>query len=129
MQVHTNLSARLTKYKGEINTKDSETIPDQAVTPQELLRRFATGQPLGFQNVSPVYDDEDIEVPELYKMNKMERLHALEKSSENYIEKRTDYVNAVHKYKKQKQAEKLNKETETTSKKEATAKPAKQTAD
>ena len=129
MQVHTNLSARLTKYPGEKNEKASETIPDQAVTPQELLRRFATGQPLGFKNVSPIYDDDDIEIPELYKMNKMERLHALEISSDNYIEKRTDYVNAVHKYKKQKEAEKLQKETETTTKKEVTAKPAKQTTD
>ena len=126
MQVHTNLSARLTKYKGEINKKESETIPDQAVTPQELLHRFATGQPLGFQNVTPVYDDDDIEIPELYKMNKMDKLHALEKSSENYIEKRTDYINAVHKYRKQ-QAEKLKKETETTDKKTETPKPAKET--
>ena len=126
MQVHTNLSARKTKYKGEINRKPSETIPDQAVTPQELLRRFATGQPLGFKSVSPIYDDDDIEIPELYKMNKMERLHALENSSDNYVEKRTDYVNQINKIKK---AEKLKKETETTTKNEVTPKPAKETTE
>ena len=129
MQVHTNLSARLTKFKGEINTQPSETIPDQATTPRELLRRYATGQPLGFKNTQPIYDDDDVDIPELYKMNKMERLHALQDSSENLIEMKTDHINAINKFKKQ-QAEKLKKqETETTSNNKETAKPAKQTSE
>ena len=129
MQVHTNLSARLTKFKGEVNTKPSETIPDQATTPRELLRRYATGQPLGFKNTTPIYDDDDVDIPELYKMNKMERLHALQENSDNLIEKRTDHINAINKFKKQ-QAEKLEKqETDTKTKNEETAKPAKQTSE
>ena len=128
MQVHTNLSARLTKFKGEINKKPSETIPDQATTPQELLRRYATGQPLGFRNTQPVYDDDDVDIPELYKMNKMERLHALQDSTENLLEKRSDHIEAINKFQKTQAAklEKQQKETETTTKTDDKAKPAEQ---
>ena len=109
MKIYTNLTARQAKFKGEINLKDSETIPDQAVSPQELLRRYATGQPLGFKNATPVYDeDENFSIPELYKMDKLDRLHALQNSSEDLIEKQSDFKQQVHKFQqKQKESKKI----------------------
>lgn len=126
MKVHTNFTARLTKFQGEKNTKPSETMQDQAVTPQELLRRFATGAPLGFKNAQPVYDDDNIDadVPELYKMNKMERLHALQESTDNLIEKQNLHNEALYKYQQaeKQKAEKAKKQESTIEKNEQTTK-------
>lgn len=100
MKVLTNLTAIHVKNKGEFNNKISETIPDQAISAQELLRRFATGVPLGFKNAQPIYDDdEENPVPELYKMDQLDRLHHLQESSENLLEKRSEFND----YQKQKQ--------------------------
>jgi hypothetical protein len=43
---------------GEINTKPSETIPDQSLSIPEIIRRFASGLPLGGAKVT-YYDEED----------------------------------------------------------------------
>lgn len=93
MTLLTHFKAQNTKFKGEDNPNPSETIPDQATSPQELLRRYATGQPLGFKNTEPVYDEEEngYDVPEFYKMSKMDRLHHLQKHSEYLNDKRTEY--------------------------------------
>jgi hypothetical protein len=42
----------------EINTLPSMTIPDQTMSINEIMRRFASGLPLGGQRV-PEYDGED----------------------------------------------------------------------
>ena len=104
MIILNNLTARLTKFKGETNLRPSETIPDQSVTPQELLRRYATGQPLGFKSCTPIYDEDGHDIPEFYKMDKLDRLHALQNNSENLHELTTEFKNQQHKYQqKQKQ--------------------------
>ena len=111
MIILNNLTARLTKFKGEINTKPSETIPDQSVTPQELLRRYATGQPLGFKACTPVYDDDETDIPELYKMDKLDRLHALQNNSRDLHELSTEFQQQQHKLEqkqKQKQQQKID---------------------
>ena len=100
MKVLTNFTARTYPHKREHVNPISETMPGQSITPQELLRRYATGQPLGFKNATPVYDDDDhFDVPELYKMDKLDRLHELQSSSNDLIQKRTDFQKAVHKFK------------------------------
>lgn len=70
-------------WKNETNEEESQTVPDQAISAPELLRRFATGQPLGFKNVTPVYDDEELDdVPEFYKLSKLDRLHMLQENND-----------------------------------------------
>lgn len=44
-------------WPGEKNTMPSMTVPDQAMSIQEILRRFAQGLPLGGQKV-PLYDED-----------------------------------------------------------------------
>lgn len=114
----THLDARKMTFSGEVNTKDSETLPDQSVTPQELLRRYATGQPLGFKNVQPVYDDDQNEdVPEFYKLSKLDRLHLLQTNSEK-VNDLISYNKAeqqkAYEAKRQKQADEAKNERQTT---------------
>nr|QJB19327.1 MAG: hypothetical protein [Microvirus sp.] len=45
--------------KGEVNTGLSMTVPDQAMTIQELYRRFANGEPLGAEREA-YYDEDDL---------------------------------------------------------------------
>lgn len=46
--------------EGEINDQPSETVPDQSMSVSEILRRFASGLPLGGEKV-PLYEgDEDL---------------------------------------------------------------------
>lgn len=42
----------------EVNSKPSETIPDQSMTMREILNRFARGLPISGGKV-PVYDDSE----------------------------------------------------------------------
>ena len=107
MIILNNITARLTKFKGEVNTKPSETIPDQSVTPQELLRRYATGQPLGFKTCTPIYDD-DTEIPEFYKMDKLDRLHALQDNSRDVHELTTEFKQQQHKIKQQQKQQQID---------------------
>lgn len=133
MKVLTNLTAIHERPQGEVNNLPSETIPDQAVSAQELLRRFATGAPLGFKNATPVYDeDPENPIPELYKMNTLDRLHHLQENSENLMEKRSEYNDFVNKQKKeaaQKAADDKQKEQPLTEDKKANSKRSEETAD
>ena len=108
MIILNNITARLHKTRGERNTKPSETIPNQSVTPQELLRRYATGQPLGFKACTPVYDDDNTEIPEFYKMDKLDRLHALQNNSRDVHELTTEFKNQQHKYQQQQKQSKID---------------------
>lgn len=102
----TNRNARNITFKGEINTNPSETLPDQAITPQELLRRYATGQNLGFKPVSAIFDEDGEEIPELYKMSKMDKLHAMQENHFDLQEKKNAFIQMQNKIKEQKAAQK-----------------------
>ena len=56
-KVQNSLNYNPEEWPGEENTMPSMTIPDQAMSIPEILRRFAQGLPLGGQKV-PLYDDE-----------------------------------------------------------------------
>lgn len=69
-------------FSGETSENPSETQPDQALSPQELLRRFVSGKPLGTKDNSLVYDDDyDMDLPEFDKMDKLDRLHAVQENA------------------------------------------------
>lgn len=46
------------KKKYEVNNMPSKTIPDQSMSIPELIKRYASGLPLGGQKV-PMYDTDD----------------------------------------------------------------------
>lgn len=103
MRILTQFTAMRVDHAREIPKGDSLTLPDQAVSPQELLRRFATGQPLGFKDASPIYDsDEFYDIPEFYKMDNLDRLHHMQENADNVIEKKATYDNAKEAYLQQK---------------------------
>jgi hypothetical protein len=107
--IYTSANAHEQDFKKEMNFGESLAIPDQAITPQELLRRYATGQPLGFKNVSPVYDsDEDSDIPEFYKMNKLDRMHAMQENHFNVKEKMQAYNAEKEKFQQKQKEKKIN---------------------
>lgn len=78
------------KFK-EVNNTESLTVPDQALTPQELLRRFARGEPL-HQSNRLVYDDDfNMNLPEFDKLDKLDRLHEMQENSFNVKELYTEF--------------------------------------
>lgn len=56
-KVQNSLNYDPADWPGEKNNMPSMTIPDQAMSIQEILRRFAQGLPLGGQKV-PLYDED-----------------------------------------------------------------------
>lgn len=86
MKTYNSLTAMRVKWKGEVNELVSETVPDQALTPQELLRRFATGQSFDVTNQSIYDSDYQMELPEFDKMDKLDRLHKMQENSFNIKE-------------------------------------------
>lgn len=54
--------------KGSVNVGPSMTVPDESMTPQELLLRFTQGKPI--PNFQAVYSDDDL--PDLSSMDLVE---------------------------------------------------------
>lgn len=107
MKVLNSIQARLQPQTGEVNKLPSKTIPDQEITPSDLLRRYATGQPLGLNKIDAIYDsDHDMEVPELYKMNKMDKIHHIEQNSQNLSDLTEEYEHQKRKQKAQNELQK-----------------------
>lgn len=63
--------------KYEINDQPSMTIPDQTMSMQEILRRFASGLPIQGAKV-PEYTGEDDDMPDMEHMDLAERQEVLE---------------------------------------------------
>jgi len=55
--IRTNINASGLMSKGFVFTQPSLTVPDQSMSIGEIIRRFASGLPLGGQRV-PLYEDE-----------------------------------------------------------------------
>lgn len=47
---------------GEISTTPSKTIPDQSISIPEMIRRYASGMPLGGQRIPQYSDDPETDV-------------------------------------------------------------------
>lgn len=68
VQIWNSLNARERKVKGETFTLPSKTIPDQTLSIQEIMRRYAAGLPLEGEKV-PFYDGEEEDLPDVRKMD------------------------------------------------------------
>lgn len=81
-----NMSKFRTQYEGHVPTMEpgggkSLTLPDQAMSIQEIMRRFAAGMPLEGQRV-PLYEGEDAVPIELAHMDLIDRELALKAAKE-----------------------------------------------
>jgi len=55
-RVKNNLNAQFFPVSGEFNEEPSQTVPDQSMTIQEILRRYGAGLPMEGEKI-PLYDE------------------------------------------------------------------------
>ena len=78
-----NLNLEPTAFVGEINKQPSQTVPDMALDLRSMVQDYNNGMPItGFD---PVYNNE-IEVPDLKKMDLSERQEYLDRLKETIQE-------------------------------------------
>lgn len=106
MRVLNNITAAMVGFSGEKTDQKSLTVPDQAMTPQELLRKFASGAPFGLDHKFVYDDDIGMEMPEFDKMDKLDRLHEVQENSKNVEELKLEFSDL----KKKAEAKKLHDE-------------------
>lgn len=58
----------------------SMTIPDQSMEMREIYKRYASGRPVDQSNREPLYYGEDVEVPDLKKLDLVEIAEMLEEN-------------------------------------------------
>lgn len=65
-------SQNYTPEAGYINASPSLTVPDQSLTLRELLTNYTRGQELPYGKQQPAFFDEDIDVPDLKRLDLVE---------------------------------------------------------
>lgn len=109
-KVLNNLTALDEIFEGELNQLVSETVPDQALSPQELLRRFVQGKPLNVGN-DFIYDsDQGVNLPEFDKMDKLDLLHRMQEHSYDVKELHNEFEYQKKKKMAEKRAESLTED-------------------
>lgn len=63
---------KLFPEKYEVNNQPSKTVPDQSLSVQEILRRYARGLPLSDVK-TPIYEGDENTFPDLSKMDLADR--------------------------------------------------------
>lgn len=117
MRTITNFERINNPFKGVNNRSPSETIPDQATSPQELLRRYVHNEPLGLAD-GLIFDEDGSEpFPELYKMDKMDRLHFMQTNKEKIADLKEEISAGLRKA----EAERMEKRRQTDVVKEQTS--------
>jgi hypothetical protein len=104
---------KLFPEKYEVNTQPSKTVPDQSLSVQEILRRYARGLPLSDVK-TPIYEGEETYHPDLSKMDLADREAYLDEQVEKLrllkqdLKARSEEIkkNREETTKKQKEAEK-----------------------
>lgn len=82
--------AWMTKYlpqEGEVNNQPSKTIPDQSMSIPELIKRYASGQPLGGYKI-PLYEGEEdiLQGTNWQKLDLSEKMDILRSAKSEYEE-------------------------------------------
>jgi hypothetical protein len=62
---------------GEVNNEPSLTVPDQALSIREILRRFSHGIPMDGQQI-PIFDENENDLPDFRHMDLADREEAAE---------------------------------------------------
>lgn len=105
--------------KGEINNKPSLTVPDQTMSVTELLKRYASGMPIGGK--SPLYhgetEDDDIGDHVLQNMDQLDRIDYLREKEQEFLKLKTDLEEKVRLHKRDQEINRRLKEEEDRRKK------------
>lgn len=84
------------KYKGPTGqkfTQPSQTVPDQIMTIQQIMDRYARGLPLAGAKV-PIYEDEetqDLGLPDMSRMDAIEKIETLRAVEQQLRELKSKY--------------------------------------
>lgn len=93
----------------ETNQLPSKTIPNDSLTIAQIYERYAKGKPLSVHQYTPIYDGEDVHLPDLRKLD-IEEIHQFtESAKQNFAETQQRYKNE--------QAENLNKRVKAAAQK------------
>lgn len=98
---------------GEKFTQPSLTIPDQTMSIQTILKRYAQGQPLEGQR-EPIFHGDEEYLPDLNRMDPVDRQQYIETQTENLNNLKARYM-AEKKEKFQEEIEKKKKQREDKS--------------
>lgn len=96
-------TAKTLRFQGEVNFRPSKTIPDQAMSIQEIMRRYASGLPLSGQRVG-FFDAED-PLPDTSKMDLVDMQEAREENQQRILDNQ-EKLRSLDEEKKQKAAQK-----------------------
>lgn len=124
MKVFTHFTAQEQIFTPEIHLNDiSETIPDQAISPEQLIQQYRQTGGVSL-NSSPVFDDEG-DIPDLHLMDTMDKLHAMQENSHKLKELSNQIDNEKKEFEQMQKAEAQKDELERTQNAEAQATKAK----
>lgn len=100
------------QVEGESSTKPSQTVPDQSMPIIEIMRRYASGLPLGGMK-NPVYQGEESGIPPNWdKMDLSEKMDFKEQNLERINDMRQDLQAQANKTGKYKPKESTPKENQ-----------------
>lgn len=101
---------KLFPEKYEVNYQPSKTVPDQSLSVQEILRRYARGLPLSDVK-TPIYEGDEQTFPDLSKMDLADREAYLDEQVIR-LQNLKDDLKARSKAIREKEAEDLKKQKE-----------------
>lgn len=87
LRVKNSLNATAFEKVGETFTMPSKTVPDQAMSVREILRRYSLGLSVGGGRV-PIYEGEEDAMPDLSKMDLADRQSFMEAAANEIEETR-----------------------------------------
>lgn len=90
MRISNHWSARKLTNKGEVNTKPSQTVPNQSLSVKEIITRFTQGRPLP-SNGEPWYTDEYL--PNMQTLDLVE-IDQVKEAQQQRIDDLTNIINA-----------------------------------
>jgi hypothetical protein len=89
--IRSSATAHLLQYAGEVNNKPSMTIPDQTMSIREIMNRYARGLPIAGEKF-PLYEgDDDENLPDLSRMDKIEKIEATRRIQDEVLDIQKKY--------------------------------------
>lgn len=108
MKINTQYNYDYKNNVYEINTLPSQTIPDQAMSIPELIKRYASGLPLGGSKV-PIYQNEEEDLLNGTNWNKLDLSEQMD-----FMRSAKNELNDINKRLQESKKQRNNKENPTT---------------
>lgn len=106
-RIKTHLTYTAEDRQREKNSLPSKTIPDQTMSVQEIMDRFARGLPLDGAKVA-LYHEEGEDVPDLERMDLSEK-HELLEAARREVQEQRNKLNKIAEEKRRRSYKKFKK--------------------